>query len=53
MLLLNKLTTIPAPGEIQTKEELGKKIKQLTDTIQKMITTMVPENKPCPLSTRW
>ena len=51
--LENELATIPIPSEIQTDEDLGREIEQLTMLIQKAITTKVLENKPCPLSKRW
>ena len=44
MFLLNELATIPIPGETQSEEELGRKIGQLTDTIQKTIIATVPVN---------
>jgi hypothetical protein len=53
VFLGNELAVIPTPSEIQTDEDLGRKIEQLTLLIQKAISSEVPENNPCPLSKRW
>ncbi|PPQ78944.1 hypothetical protein CVT25_002395, partial [Psilocybe cyanescens] len=52
-LLTTKITELPEPGIIQTKEELQETATALTTAIQLTIEAIVPINKPCPNSKRW
>jgi ribonuclease HI len=48
-----RLTDIPAPGILGTKEEFQGAVRHLTETLQDTIRTTVPQSRPSPYKKRW
>jgi hypothetical protein len=51
--LSHHLAILPPPHIISSEGEFQETVSKLTETIQKSICTVVPENKPHPYSKRW